>query len=105
CLRREESDLEADLFGRKGDGRAAPAHQDQASQFALARGGTLFLDDVDALSSGLQLKLLRVLREGTFEPIGSTQAVPADVRLVLGSCEDLDALVEQGQFRSDLYYW
>lgn len=103
CGRKEESLLGAELFGRRSGGRAEPA-PDHPGKIALARGGTLFLDDVDALSPGLQAKLLRLLQDGVCEPLGTALAFPTDVRLVLGTCEDLDALVEQGQFRPDLFY-
>jgi DNA-binding NtrC family response regulator len=93
-----EAALEAELFGRKG-----PAG-DRPGRLAQAAGGTLFLDEVAALPPALQFKLLRLLHDGEFEPVGSNQTVRADVRLVLASREDLSALIEWGQFRHDLYY-
>ncbi|MFW6032820.1 MAG: sigma 54-interacting transcriptional regulator, partial [Phycisphaeraceae bacterium] len=69
-----------------------------------ADGGTLFIDEINSATPALQLKLLRVLQEKTFEPVGSAETVHVDVRFVLATNQPLDKLVEQGAFREDLYY-
>jgi DNA-binding NtrC family response regulator len=98
CSALNEVALEAELFGRKG------AAGDRPGRLAQAAGGTLFLDEIASLSPALQFKLLRLLQEGEFEPVGSNQTARADVRLVVASREDLSSLIEWGQFRQDLYY-
>ena len=103
CGSLKEAALEVELFGRKGSGLGEAA-LDRAGKIALARGGTLFLDDLGALSPGLQFKLLRVLQDGSYEPVGSAQTVKAEVRFVLGAKQDLGPLVDQGLFRQDLFY-
>lgn len=102
CASMKESALEVDLFGRKGYG--FPDLGDKSGKIAQAKGGTLFLDEVSALSPELQFKLQRVLQEGGYEPVGSTQTFRADCRIILGSREDLATLVEEGRFRQDLFY-
>ncbi|HWE37551.1 MAG TPA: sigma-54 dependent transcriptional regulator [Isosphaeraceae bacterium] len=94
--------LEVEFFGRRGG--YAELVADRPGKLALARGGTLFIDEISALSPELQFKLLRVLNEGEYEPVGSTQTARVDCRIVLGSRADLAALVEQGSFRQDLFY-
>ncbi len=80
------------------------AHADKAGRFLAANGGTIFLDEINSASPGMQLKLLRVLQERRFEPVGSNQTVEADVRVVLASNQPLEQLVAEGTFRQDLYY-
>jgi DNA-binding NtrC family response regulator len=72
--------------------------------FLAADGGTLFLDEINSASPAMQLKLLRVLQERRFEPVGSTRTIDVDVRVVLASNQPLERLVAEGQFRQDLYY-
>ncbi|MDX2148182.1 MAG: sigma-54 dependent transcriptional regulator [Planctomycetota bacterium] len=98
-----ETLLESELFGHVR-GAFTGAHADKVGRFLAAHQGTIFLDEINSASPGMQLKLLRVLQERKFEPVGSTQTVEADVRVVLASNQPLEQLVAQGQFRQDLYY-
>jgi PAS domain S-box-containing protein len=95
--------LESELFGYKA-GAFTGATRDKPGRFALARGGTLFLDEIGEVSPALQVRLLRVLQEKRFEPLGGTRTETADVRVIAASNRDLAALVESGAFRQDLYY-
>jgi two-component system response regulator HydG len=99
CAAYSENELETELFGRK-----QPGYAEVAGRLAQAQGGTLVLDQVAALSPTLQYKLLRVLQEGRFEPVGSSVTQTVDVRLIATSREDLKTAVESGHFRQDLYY-
>src|SRR5690606_25184303 len=67
-------------------------------------GGTIFIDEINSASAAMQLKLLRVLQERKFEPVGSTQTIEVDVRVVLATNQSLEKLVQSGGFREDLYY-
>ena len=98
-----ETLLESELFGHVR-GSFTGAHTDKVGKFQAAHGGTLFLDEINSASPGMQLKLLRVLQERRFEPVGSNETVEVDVRVILASNEPLDALVAEGKFRQDLYY-
>ncbi len=98
-----ETLLESELFGHV-KGAFTGAHADKAGRFLAANTGTIFLDEINSASPGMQLKLLRVLQERKFEPVGSTQTVEVDVRVVLASNQALEKLVAAGQFRQDLYY-
>ncbi|MGZ3420716.1 MAG: sigma-54-dependent transcriptional regulator, partial [Polyangiales bacterium] len=102
CAAIPESILEAELFGHeKGSFTGAVARRE--GRFAKAAGGTLFLDEIGELSPQVQVKLLRVLQEGEYEPIGGdTQR--ADVRIVAATNRDLKREVAEGRFREDLYY-
>jgi PAS domain S-box-containing protein len=95
--------LESELFGYKA-GAFTGAGKDKPGRFAMAEGGTLFLDEIGDVSPALQSRLLRVLEERTFEPLGGTESVRADVRVIAATNRDLDALVAEGDFRRDLYY-
>ena len=101
CSSLKQAALDVELFGRRNGGYAEP---DRPGKVELARGGTLFLDNVSALTPDLQLKLLRLLRDGLTEPVGASTAERADVRVVMGSREELATLVPDGRFRQDLYY-
>jgi formate hydrogenlyase transcriptional activator len=95
--------VESELFGHvKGAFTGALANRD--GRFKLADGGSIFLDEVGELPPDTQVKLLRVLQEQEFEPIGSSQSVKVDVRIIAATNRDLDEAVREGKFRSDLYY-
>ncbi|MCA9300598.1 MAG: sigma-54-dependent Fis family transcriptional regulator [Phycisphaerales bacterium] len=98
-----ETLLESELFGHV-KGAFTGAHADKQGRFLAADGGTLFLDEINSASPGMQLKLLRVLQEKRFEPVGSTETIESDVRIVLASNQPLERLVSEGTFRQDLYY-
>jgi DNA-binding NtrC family response regulator len=98
-----ETLLESELFGHV-KGAFTGAHVDKVGRFLAANGGTIFLDEINSASPGMQLKLLRVLQERKFEPVGSTQTVEVDARVILASNQPLEQLVAQGHFRQDLYY-
>jgi sigma-54 dependent transcriptional regulator, acetoin dehydrogenase operon transcriptional activator AcoR len=95
--------LESELFGHTA-GAFTDARRDRLGRFALAEKGTLFLDEIGDISPALQVRLLRVLEEKAFMPLGSSRSVKADVRIVTATHKDLAQLVEEGVFRKDLYY-
>ncbi len=98
-----ETLLESELFGHV-KGSFTGAHADKTGKFLAASGGTIFLDEINSASPAMQLKLLRVLQERKFEPVGSNETVEVDVRVVLASNQPLEELVAAGRFRQDLYY-
>ncbi|MFW6243833.1 MAG: sigma-54-dependent transcriptional regulator [Desulfovibrionales bacterium] len=103
CMALNPGVLESELFGHeKGSFTGAVARR--RGRFEMAHGGTLFLDEIGELSLDLQVKLLRVLQERTFERVGGTEAVHVDIRLITATNRELAAAVEQGAFREDLYY-
>lgn len=95
--------LESELFGYVA-GAFTDAKQDKPGRFELASGGTLFLDEIGDISPALQVRLLRVLQEKLYEPVGAVQSVDADVRILAATNKQLDQEVESGSFREDLYY-
>jgi PAS domain S-box-containing protein len=95
--------LESELFGYKA-GAFTGALQDKPGRFSLANGGTILLDEIGDMSPALQVRLLRTLQEGFIEPVGATEPVSVDVRVIAASNRSLAALVREGQFREDLYY-
>jgi len=95
--------LESELFGYKA-GAFTGANKDKPGRFDLAERGTLFLDEIGEMSTALQVRLLRVLQEKTFEPLGGTKSVSADVRIVTATNRYLATQVENGNFRKDLFY-
>jgi DNA-binding NtrC family response regulator len=102
CAAIPETILEAELFGHER-GAFTGATGRREGRFARARGGTLFLDEIGELSQAVQVKLLRVLQEGEYEPVGG-RTEKADARIVAATNRDLLAEVEAGRFREDLYY-
>lgn len=103
CGALPETLLESELFGYKA-GAFTDAKKDRSGRFATAEGGTLFLDEIGDIPASLQIKLLRVLQERVYEPLGSDQPVKADVRIITATNRDLQSLVAEGKFREDLFY-
>ena len=95
--------LESELFGYKA-GAFTDARQDKLGRFALADGGTLLLDEIGDISPAMQVRLLRVLQERVYEPLGSVEPVKTDVRIIAATNKDLGKLVRKGIFREDLFY-
>ena len=103
CAALPESLIESELFGHE-KGSFTSATQTRKGRFELADGGTLFLDEVSDLSPTVQVKLLRVLQERSFERVGGTKTMSVDIRLIAASNRDLEQEVEAGRFRRDLFY-
>jgi PAS domain S-box-containing protein len=95
--------IESELFGYI-KGAFTDAKKDKPGRFALAKGGSIFLDEVESLPLSTQVKLLRVLQEKEFEPLGSTELVKADVRVIAATKDNLVQLIKNEKFRDDLYY-
>jgi len=95
--------LESELFGYKA-GAFTDAKKDKPGRIALAEGGTLFLDEIGDVSPALQVRLLRVLQDKVYEPLGSVGAEHADVRIVAATNKNMELMVKKGVFREDLYY-
>ena len=103
CAAVPETLFESEFFGhRKGAFSGATA--DREGRFRVAHGGTLLLDEVDSLPATAQAKVLRVLQDGTFERVGDSRPTQVDVRLICATNADLKAAVDEGRFRSDLFY-
>lgn len=103
CAALPEQLLENELFGHE-KGAFTGAHKRQQGRFEAAQGGTLLLDEIGELGLGIQGKVLRVLEERAFERVGGSRTIRADVRLIAATNRDLQAMVEQGDFRSDLFF-
>jgi transcriptional regulator with PAS, ATPase and Fis domain len=95
--------LESELFGYKA-GAFTDAKKDKPGRFKQAEKGTLFLDEIGDISAAMQVRLLRVLQEKTYEPLGSIESTKADVRIIAATNKKLADLIKEGKFREDLYY-
>ncbi len=98
-----ENLLESELFGHV-KGAFTGAHQTRIGRFEQAHKGSIFLDEIGSMSPALQVKLLRVLQEREFERVGGTEIIKVDVRIIAATSANLEEMVEQGEYRSDLYY-
>ncbi|MFH2054783.1 MAG: sigma 54-interacting transcriptional regulator [bacterium] len=103
CGALPETLLESELFGYKA-GAFTGAQKDRPGRFARAEGGTLFLDEIAEVSQAMQVRLLRVLQDQTYEPLGGTETIKADVRIVAATNKRLRQLVDKDSFREDLFY-
>jgi PAS domain S-box-containing protein len=103
CAALPDTLLESELFGYKA-GAFTDAGKDKKGQFALADGGTIFLDEIGETTQAFQVKLLRVLQEREFTPLGGTSPVRVDVRILAATNKDLSDMVDRQEFRQDLYY-
>ena len=103
CGALPETLLESELFGHVA-GSFTGATGEKMGKFLQADGGTIFLDEIGTASPAMQVKLLRVLQELKFEPVGGTKTYEVDVRVILATNEDLAEAVAEGRFRQDLYY-
>lgn len=103
CGALPETILESELFGHV-KGAFTGAIKDKIGRFELASGGTIFLDEIDAFSMNLQVKLLRVIQEREFERVGDTRTIKVDIRIVAATNRDLDEEIAKRRFREDLYY-
>jgi DNA-binding NtrC family response regulator len=103
CPVLSEQLTESELFGHRR-GAFTGAEGDRTGRFELAQGGTLLLDEITEIDLNLQAKLLRVLQERTFEPVGSSTSIEADVRVLASTNRNLQDEVAKGRFREDLYY-
>ncbi|AET69398.1 PAS domain S-box [Desulfosporosinus orientis DSM 765] len=104
CAAIPENLLESEFFGYASGAFTGAQKGGKAGKFAIANGGTLFLDEIGDMSLNLQSKLLRVLEDRCFEPVGSNETVKVDVRIIAATNKDLLQKVSSGEFRSDLYY-
>ena len=95
--------LESEIFGYKA-GAFTGATKDKPGRFALAKGGTIFLDEIGEVSQALQVRLLRVLQERTYEPLGATRSETVNARIIVATNKDLAEQTRKGAFREDLYY-
>jgi len=103
CALFTETLIESELFGHER-GSFTGAIKDRPGRFEMAEGGTIFLDDIDDVPLGMQVKLLRVLQNRTVERVGGTRTIPINVRVIAGTKRDLKQMVVEGRFREDLFY-
>lgn len=103
CGALSETLLESELFGHV-KGAFTGAYRDRLGRFEMAENGTLFLDEIGEMSNTMQVKLLRVLQEGTFERVGDSRSIQANVRIVCATNKDLKEAVKKKEFRKDLYF-
>jgi PAS domain S-box-containing protein len=103
CAALPDTLLESELFGHKA-GAFTDARRDKPGRFAMAEGGTLFLDEIGDISPAMQMRLLRVLQERMYEPLGAVRSVSTNVRIIAATNRDLEQLVREGKFREDLFY-
>ena len=103
CAALPDALLESELFGYKA-GAFTDAKKDKPGRFAMADGGTIFLDEIGDISPAMQVRLLRVLQERYIEPLGATEPVKVNVRVLAATNRDLSQLVSEGKFREDLFY-
>jgi transcriptional regulator with PAS, ATPase and Fis domain len=95
--------LESELFGYE-KGAFTDAKRDKPGQFGLANGGTLLLDEISEMETSLQVKLLRVLNNGEYRPLGSSKTLHTDARIIAATNANMDEIIDSGRFRQDLYY-
>src|SRR4029079_16473878 len=103
CAALSSTLLESELFGHE-KGAFTGAHERRIGRVEQAQGGTLFLDEIGEIDAAVQVKLLRFLGERTFERVGSSKTLTADVRLVAATNKNLKQLVKEGAFREDLFF-
>ncbi|PIV53411.1 MAG: Fis family transcriptional regulator [Elusimicrobia bacterium CG02_land_8_20_14_3_00_37_13] len=103
CAALPDTLLESELFGYL-KGAFTDARKDKPGRFALAEGGTIFLDEIGSISTALQVKLLRILQEKEYEPLGAISPLKSDVRVISATNKNLAQLVQEDKFRDDLYY-
>lgn len=104
CAAIPDNLLESELFGYEGGAFTGALRGGKIGDFEAANGGTLFLDEVDSLSVKMQAKLLRAIQEREIKKVGSTKAIPIDVRFIFATNKDLHEMVKEGTFREDFYY-
>ncbi|EGO61812.1 sigma-54-dependent Fis family transcriptional regulator [Acetonema longum] len=104
CAAVPENLLESELFGYEEGAFTGARKGGKPGKFELANGGTIFLDEIGDMTLGMQAKLLRVLQEREIERVGGTKSVKIDLRVIAATNRDLEAMIEKGEFRQDLYY-
>lgn len=104
CAALPENLLEAELFGYEEGAFTGARKGGKPGKFELANGGTIFLDEIGEMPLAMQVKLLRVLQERELERLGATKTIKLDIRVIAATNRDLEAMIEQNQFRQDLYY-
>jgi transcriptional regulator with PAS, ATPase and Fis domain len=104
CAAIPESLLESEFFGYAGGAFSGAQQKGKSGKFTMADRGTLFLDEIGDMGLSLQSKLLRVIQDGSFEPVGSNRTIHVDTRIIAATNRNIEKMVEEGTFRSDLYY-